>query len=156
MKVDTTTQGSWKGVFGTEGYSVTANAVSYPSYVVPQIGGAATWTWDANTTDVRALQAAGPGQRIAATWYSVDQLTVDLPFNDKQTHPFAVYCVDWDGARSERLDLLDATENVLDTKTITNFRSGVWVVWNIAGHVRLRLTRLGGTNAVISGVFFGL
>ena len=33
MKSDTTTQGSWKGVCGANGYNVIDETVSYPAYV---------------------------------------------------------------------------------------------------------------------------
>src|SRR5207237_361825 len=61
------------------------------------------------------------------------------------------------GPRSERIDVLDAgTGTVLDSKTLSNFSGGQYLVWNVAGHVQFRITNLvGGSNAVISGLFFG-
>src|SRR5262249_44536711 len=32
LKRDTTTEGNWKGVYGSQGYNVIGNAVSYPAY----------------------------------------------------------------------------------------------------------------------------
>jgi hypothetical protein len=133
------------------------NAVSYPSYVTPAASGAAAYTWAANTTDVRALQQVNATtQRIAATWYSASSLTIDLPFKDTGTHQFAVYCIDWDAAnlRVEQLQILDTNNNVLDTRTLPSFSAGIWVVWNVSGHVQLRVTNQGAANAVISGLFF--
>jgi hypothetical protein len=42
---------------------------------------------------------------------------------------------------------------VLDTRSISQFNTGVYLVWNISGHVKINVTRTGGANAVISGVF---
>jgi hypothetical protein len=33
VTTDTATQGSWKGVYGSNGYNVIDNAISYPGYV---------------------------------------------------------------------------------------------------------------------------
>lgn len=42
---------------------------------------------------------------------------------------------------------------VLDTRTLTNFGNGQYVVWTISGHVIVRVTRMAGINAVASGIF---
>src|SRR5262249_23830615 len=57
----------------------------------------------------------------------------------------------------ERIDVLDAgTGTALNSQTVASFASGQYVVWNVAGHVQFRVTNLvGGSNAVISGLFFG-
>ena len=31
-----------------------------------------------------------------------------------------------------------------------------WLLWNLSGHVTIRVTRTGGANAVVSGIFFNL
>ena len=83
---------------------------------------------------------------------------VDVQSDRAAVHQVAFYCVDWDthGA-AQRIDVLDATTSVvLDTRTIewiqrrVSMRSGI-----CAGHVRVRFTRTGGANAVVSGIFFG-
>jgi hypothetical protein len=158
IKQDSTTQGTWKGVYGTDGFSVANNATSYPSYVVAAATGGSPWTWSPTTPDVRALQQAGSGtQRTATTFYTADVMTFDLPFPAAATHQFAIYCLDWDGngIRSQRIEILDPSNNqVLDTRTLTNFASGMWLVWNVSGHIALRITNTSGSNAVVSGLFF--
>jgi hypothetical protein len=64
--------------------------------------------------------------------------------------------VDWDSnGRSQRIEVLDAaTGAVLDTRMVSGFNSGVWLSWDLTGSVQFRFTRLGGYNAVLSGVFF--
>jgi hypothetical protein len=47
---------------------------------------------------------------------------------------------------------------VLDTRIVTTFRGGTYLVWNLSGNVTLRLINNGGPNspnAVLSGLFFG-
>jgi hypothetical protein len=53
------------------------------------------------------------------------------------------------------VDVLNATTGaVLDTRTITAFSNGVYLVWTIGGHVTFRVTNTGSPNAVVSGLFF--
>jgi len=155
VKVDTATQGTWQGVYGSDGYNVIGLTASYPVYVTPTASGNTPWVWATNSTDVRALQEPGSSQRIAGTWYTTTQYIVDLPFTDSATHQMAVYCLDWSNyGRVEILQILDLNGNVLDSRTVSNFAAGTWVVWNLSGHVRLSVTMTAGTSATISGLFF--
>ena len=66
--------------------------------------------------------------------------------------------VDWDGAmtRAERIDVVDAaTGAVLDSRAVSGFSGGKYLVWTVKGHVRIQVVRTGGANAVVSAVFFG-
>jgi hypothetical protein len=65
--------------------------------------------------------------------------------------------LDWDkGSRSQRVDVVDGDSGVvLDTRTVSDFYYGKYLVWNLSGHVKLRFTNLAGYNAVLSGLFFG-
>ena len=86
---DTTTQGTWKGVYGAGGYNVVANQASYPSYAsVAAPAGNKSYTWSVSTTDVRALPkaAAGATDRVAAAWFSPTGFTVDVNLTDGQAH----------------------------------------------------------------------
>jgi VCBS repeat-containing protein len=159
---DLTTQGSWQGTYGAQGYSVVNNATSYPAYVYVGVNGAGTYTWVPSTTDVRALQkATDPTDRIAATYYSFSSFTIDLNLTDNAQHRLALYLLDWDsylGGRSERIDVLDAgTGTVLDTHNITNFSAGEYLVWNLKGHVVIKITNTGlsSNTCLVSGLFFG-
>src|SRR5262249_51730728 len=94
---DTTTQGTWKGTYGTAGYNVIADLASYPSYVTVSASGQSTFTWAASTQDVRALQKAenGATDRIAACWYG-QNFTIDINLTDGQTQEVSLYALDWD------------------------------------------------------------
>ncbi len=157
VKQDTTTKGNWQGAYGADGYVVIADRTSNPNYVSPVASGQNQVYWTNSTSDVRALEkASNPSDRIAGVWYSATSFTVDMPIRDNNTHQVALYCVDWDsGGRSETVDLLDGVGNVLNTQTLSNFTGGVYLVWNVSGHVKIRITLTGGWNAVMTGLFFG-
>jgi hypothetical protein len=155
---DLTTKGNWKSTYGTQGYQVIQDTSSYPSYVTVTPGGVSTYTWQASTADVRALQkASSPTDRIAACWYSgATSFTVDLNFSDAVVHQVAFYFVDWDSAgRSLRVQVLDPNNVLLDTQNLTSFVNGAYLVWKLSGHVKVQVNNLGGVNPVLSGMFFG-
>jgi hypothetical protein len=161
VKSDTATGGSWKGVYGKDGYNIISDTVSYPSYVAVTPSGNSSWTWSASTSDPRALQkAASSTDRIAACWYTSGAFTIDLNFKDTLTHQVALYLLDfdlWAGGRSERIDIVDTTGKVLDTRSASSFNGGTYLVWSVSGHVVIRITNTstsGGSNAAISGIFF--
>jgi RHS repeat-associated protein len=161
VKTDATTGGGWKGNYGTEGYNLVGDGVSYPAYAQVSVTGQASYTWAASTADVRALQKAPQGStdRIAATWYSATGYTIDLNLTDGKLHRVALYCLDWDGNnnRAQRLEVRDAATNaLLDSREVSAFSGGKYVVWNLRGHVKIKVIYTGpaGLNAVVSGLFF--
>jgi RHS repeat-associated protein len=160
VTTDTATQGNWKGVYGSDGYSVINDASSYPAYATVSVTGQGSYTWAPSTTDARGLQKAGSTtDRIAACWYSATNFTVDVNLTDGNTHRVALYTIDWDGGdgRQERIEVLDAESNaVLDSREVTLYTSGKYLVWTLKGHVKLKFTHLtpAGYNAVVSGLFF--
>jgi hypothetical protein len=157
VKTDTTTQGTWKGAYGSEGAQVMGDSASLPGYVQITPAGNSEWTWEYSTTDARALQRINADDRTAAVWYLDGTFTVDLNFTDGQTHRTAMYFVDWDlSDRTQTVEILDAASGaVLNTQTLSNFGSGKYLVWDFKGAVRVRLTKVAGFNAVLSGLFFG-
>jgi hypothetical protein len=153
---DTSTEGSWHGVYRADGYSVANDSQSLPAYVSFAVQNQLNYTWAASTTDPRALQTGSNTGRIASTWYSSSSFDFDVNFTDGNAHRFALYALDWDSTtRAETIQIVDANSSaVLDTRSISQFQNGIYLVWNISGHVKIIVTRTGGANAVISGAFF--
>lgn len=156
VKFDDTAKGSWMGKYGTQGYSFADGPTSLPNWMQLNLSGQSSHTWAASTADGRALQKPeNPNDRFAATWYTFSTFEINLSFTDGQTHQTALYCVDWDtnNTRTQKIEVIDAATNqVLDTRTLNNFTGGVYVVWDISGNVKLRVTNL-GPNAVASALF---
>jgi hypothetical protein len=161
LKQDTTTQGNWIGVYGTQGYNVINNWSSIPAYATVKPSGQLNHTWSSTTTTTNALQDA-PGHvqgngRIAACWYANASFTVDVNTTDGQFHNIELYLLDYDhnNTRIDKIQLTSAvTGTVLDTRTVSSFTNGVYMNWTISGHVLFTITRGGVANGVLSGIFF--
>ncbi len=156
VKLDSTHQGTWKTVYGSDGYSIQGDATAIPSYAQLSVSGANAYTWVASTTDVRALQKVNASDRIAACWYSSQNFIFDVNLTDGQAHQISLYALDWDyNNRNTQFEALDATTNaVLNSQTLSSYDSGKYLVWNIRGHIKIRVTNLGSSNGVVNGIFF--
>jgi len=157
VKTDTTTQGSWLKVYGGNGYGVANMPAAYPSYAQVALASQNSWTWADGSSDVRAIQKTGASDRIASTWFADSSFKIDVNLTDGASHQVALYMLDWDNnSRTQRVDLLDYTTGVsLDSRSVSGFSAGQYLVWNLKGHVTIQVTNLGGVNAVASGIFFG-
>ena len=165
-QIDTTTQGNWKSLYGSDGWNIeadkSANNPHIPSYATLTTTGTSTYPWASTSTDPRALQksAVGSTDRVAGVWYAANTESFDLHLNDGYSHQIAVYALDWDynNARAERFDIIDdVTGKIVDTRTISSFSSGEYLVWNVKGNVTIKVTNTAGTagNAVVSAFFIG-
>jgi hypothetical protein len=112
--------------------------------------------WAGSTMDLRALQKAAGLDRIAAAWQTSNFFTIDLNLVDGKTHQLALYCLDWDSStRSQRIEIVDAANGVIiDSRKVSNFSGGKYLIWNMTGHVIVRINRTVGAKAVLSGLFF--
>ncbi len=155
VTADTTTQGNWQGVYGSQGYDLANGPASLPSYAQVGLAGQSNYTWATSTTDVRDLQDGS--SRLAATWYSSSSFNVNVNLTDGQTHALALYLLDWDNiGRSEQVNILDAqTGTKLASQTASAFSGGEYLVFNVSGDVTLQITDVTGANAVLSGLFLG-
>ncbi len=120
------------------------------------VTGASQYTWFASTNLPSGLQNVNGNGRFASCWYSATSFTYDLNFLDSSVHRFTLYAMDFDGLnRGEKIEVLDgASGAILDTQQVASFTGGRYLSWNVSGHVLVRVTNLGGQNAVVSGLFF--
>ena len=158
LRVDATTQGTWKGTYGGDGAQLFAESGAYPAYAALAPSGNLSYIWAGSTGETRGLQKfASTTDRIASCWYSPSSFSLDLRLTDAAHHQVALYFLDWDyNGRIQRVEVLDADTNaVLDTRTVSGFTAGQYLVWNLAGHVVFRITSVNpATNAVVGGIFF--
>ena len=157
VTTDTSTQGTWQGVYGADGYSLVGDKQSIPAYAVLTPQNQLNWTWASTTTDTRALQLSSGTGRIAATWYNYPTFSIDVNITDGGSHQVAFYSIDWDSKnRTQTIQVVDAQSGaVLDSRSVFSFTNGIYVVWTVSGHVKFNITATSGPNSVVSGVFFG-
>ena len=164
VKIDETTSGNWKGVYGAEGAVIVGDpaATAKCAVVTPSRNGG-TGVWAGATTDARAVQKSGEAKdRIAAKWSGgwEPYVQIDVEFTDEKEHQVALYCLDWDkqlGGRAMTVEAWDPWRNVVlvDKQAVKEFTSGKYLVLNLKGHVELRLQINGKFDSgVASGVFF--
>ncbi|WP_165065993.1 Ig-like domain-containing protein [Paludisphaera rhizosphaerae] len=150
---DATTRGNWDAAYGAGGYAMAASANTLDAAF--DAGSTPAYTWQAGGSDPRGLEQPQAPGRILAAWYK-DAFTVAV---DAGATPqkVSLYFVDADGGgRSQRVEVLDAaTGAVLDTRDVSDFGGGVYLTWILSGEAKFRITRTGGPNAVLSGVFVG-
>ncbi len=156
-------QGTWTGSYGADGYALLnwnggSDLVSLPqsSLVFDQ---GSRYLWSSGTTAVQALQSPDTSTRHAATFYDADQVRLHLTFSSAYSGAIHIYVVDWDAiGRRETLTVNDGSGPQTANIT-TDFSQGAWinVPINVAagGTVTVTVTRTGGMNAVVSGIFLG-
>ncbi len=163
VKTDITTKGNWVGTYGQNGALIANDgSVALPPYASVTTA-APQYTWLASTTDVRALYtSSAASSRMASTYYSAGNsgasFTLDVNLTDGNAHQVALYSLDLENAgRSQTISILKASDgSVLDTRSLSGFGGGAYLVWNLTGHVIISVSNGGGLNAVVSGLFFGL
>ena len=157
VRQDTTTQGTWIGTYGSQGYDIVSGPTSLPSGDTVTPAGQSTYTWNTSSNDPRALQVPGSSNRVAALWYSSTSFTVDVNLGDAEHHDLELYFDDWDNkGRAETVQISDATSGaVLSTQSISSFQSGVYLDYSVSGHIVITITRTAGANAVLNGLFLG-
>lgn len=156
QKSDTATLGNWIGVYGADGYNVIGDTASYPSYATITPTGYALFN-DGNTTSADALQRPlSPTQRIDQVWYGSD-VHLDIQLTGG-SHLIAIYF--WDvgnGGRSQTVRISDpVTNSIYYSRTLTGFYAApLYLQWSMSGHLALDIILNSGSNAVMSGIFFG-
>jgi len=155
VRTDETTRGNWRGVYGSQGHSLAQIAANLPDFAQLALADQSDMTWAESTTDVRALRKPAGDDRFAAAWHTNAAFTLNLNLSDGKRHQVALYCLDWDQlGRAQRIEVLEAeTAAALDSREVSDFKEGKYLVWTLSGHLRLRVVNMGSSDAVVSGLF---
>ena len=177
---DEVTSGTWRGTYGSAGYYlVDFDGPKLPVQALPpwvqsaQLNGdddplQGPWLEPPPDSDPRALQdprnASSSSLRRIGQFCS-NQCCPTFSFNvrvtppqEGRTHQFAFYFVDYDArGRRQTVQLMDLDSlNDISPPVLVgpDFTGGVWLVWQYAGSIRIRMNGIRGDNAVLSAVLF--
>jgi hypothetical protein len=154
IQPDTVTGGSWKGVYGNEGYWMAGAPAALPAYTTVTTP-ALQWIWSSQTTSPLALAVPESTNRMFACWYSATQIGYDFRFTDGNFHRVSLYFIDaTSSGRQQRVEVVNRdTGAIVDSTILTGFSKGIYLTWDLTGNVSIRVTAI-TVNAVVSGVFF--
>ena len=158
---DAATQGDWVGQYGLRGYDVFGASSSIPEGSEVEYIGDNLDVYSENSSRREALQNPdNDGSRIEAVRTSKLHQIIDVQTPEKRM--VSLYIADYKNRDCQMvIDVIDAvTKRVLHSKLVNSFQSGLYLKYNVEGHVQFRLTRFfydGYGNPdypVCSAVFF--
>lgn len=160
---DSTTKGSWKGVYGQDGNIIVQNSALAPSYAVFNAANAGSLVYNFYSTDPRALAkyviSYSANERIASYFYASSYMDFNVTAKDTAWHRIALYFCDYENAgRSVTVEARDAiTGAVLDTRALAAYADGIYQVYSYKGPVLFRVINNvpSGPLAALSGLFWG-
>ena len=127
-----------------------------PSYGTVTFTGRATSRGRRARRTCSALEDQPPGtSRIASTWYTGGTETFSVVTTDDNEHTVALYLLDWDGGRGGNRDGRDSDRNGLASAEAFRVHGRAVRRLHDLRQRQLRRDTHGGSNAVVSGVFFG-
>ena len=150
--------GRWSGTYGAEGYVIINDVTNLPAYVSLTPSGNDSTILTSSTHDGRALQNPNSdfSDGFVGVWSSSTNFVLDVNLADGNIHRIELYCLDW--SYNGGIQTIRATDpttgNLLDTRTVANFTNGVYVIWDVIGHVQFSFSnRLANCPATLTGVF---
>ena len=168
---DETTLGNWGGAYGSDGYVIVgadngADLCVLPDYVeAVRFHNGTRLTPVASSSDTAPAQNAYHiGERVLSGYRTLDTtwqhqtFTVDIDLKEDRKFTMALYFADWDeGEREQCVELYDGkTLNLIaPIVKIEDFEGGVYLVYQYDRSLRIRVNRVVGTTAILSGIFFG-
>jgi hypothetical protein len=149
---DGSTGGNWVGKFGKVGRLVASEPNNTSPYFGSINGSYATWPQYSSTA--AALQTSDGQSRIAANWYSTNEITVPIIFDDNQIHRLEAYFADYtQSGLQEYVDIVEPNGITFTSVSIANFQGGIYVIFDVKGRSTLRIRPRSGNYATLSGLF---
>lgn len=173
---DFETKGNWGGVYGSEGYVLSAwDGDDY--YALPDYVDSVAFTksnqqvWNIPADDERALtnNPYNIGERRLGANRNTIPVTfaVDIALKEDREYTVALYFVDYDtpgpGAltdgspREVAVEMFDGEtlNDAAPIQILNDYQGGAYLIYKYDKSVRFRIKVLRGANATLSGVFFG-
>jgi hypothetical protein len=167
LGTDTVTRGNWKGVYGQDGNVIAQHSVLAPPYSGFDTGGSVNlMLLDLWATDGRALlkqsYSYSPSERIESYFHTASSMDFLLKASDGLPHRVALYFCDYENTgRAATVQALDTARNnaLLDSRSLSSYANGVYLVYTYRGSVTLRVTNTNpgsyAPTAAMSAIFWG-
>jgi hypothetical protein len=144
LNSDTTTLGSWKGVYGQDGNYIVQHSTAIPPYSNFNFSSANAQIVNATVTDPRALLKVffvNPTDRIESQFAASGSEDFYINANDNQWHRVGLYFCDYDlQGRSITVEAHDATSGgLIDSRPLTNYTAGIYLVYQYRGSIDFRI-----------------
>lgn len=160
LGTDTTTQGTWVGTYGANGYIVStptsSGSASLPSGWTWGITGNSFFTYSSYQVAAAEPEKPGGGGGFLDTWYANSPGTMAITITQVGITPYHLefYLAEGDPTpndRSQTLTFEDANSNVLDgPRSFSSFGSGVWAKYFITGSIKIIITPTAPINSGIA------
>jgi sugar lactone lactonase YvrE len=167
VRVDTTSQGAWKPLYGKRGNFIAGDTNNLGENVIFDVHTNIQTLLASGSSDARALQlpAHESTTRELARWYNqityptffFGTTTMDMNIVDGSLRQLALYFVAWNSTSNQiRVEIKDAISGViLDQRNLASFDQGKYLVWNVSGHITINVVPLVSEPAEINGIFLG-
>ena len=161
-------QGDWVGTYGSAGYVLAAwngtaannDLISLPAGASAALEVGSRAVWATSSSDVRALDTPDNTQRRLGIYHSGSALRVRLSFANGYNGTLHLYAVDWDNLNRRESVSVVSGGNTQTIAITTNFSQGAWLHFPVnvpaGGSLTVTVTKTGGPNAVLSGLFLEL
>ena len=157
LGLDTKTKSAWVGHYGSEGYELVNQATKLPDYAQLTVSTPPD-TAISSTDDPRVLKIVGKSTGPWANWATLTSFSIDLNLTDKLPHKVSFYALDfYNSGFRQRFIVKDASSGaVLSTQNLSTFAGGVYISWQVSGHVIFEITSTAdqGCCGAVSGIFF--
>lgn len=161
VAADKDTHGNWPGAYG---------GAAAASHYIPGVQTPANVTFVGAAPTLRSLSSGADLENVkylrnplnmttrtdtVASWSgNTAEIHVDLPLNEFRE--LALYFVSDDPSLSQDVQLFDPRGRMIDHQVVSDFGSGKYLVWDVAGPVTIKLVHQGGSTpgVVLGGILF--
>ena len=160
LEEDRNTGGNWKEEYGSQGYHVVGAEKQLPEYVAQDgyiIRNAVCVLLKMYAEGENVLfYNRQDNRRVQAYYLSAETFYIHICLADKDRHKISFYFLDYDRLQREQtVEVIHAgTGQVIDRKLLSDFHKGVYLSYEVMGAIILKITKINGPDAVISGVFW--
>ena len=144
---DDYTKGNCKSKYGN-GYYLLSNLNTNSSYISISSGLPFEYYKPADS-DIRAVERVSGGGRFSGCIY--DNTTIN--FTVSKIGKLSIYFMEPAGGRSVAVEIYDYLGNLLDKRNVYNLNIGQYLTWDIKVPVIVKVKKISGSNAVVSGIF---